>query len=359
MLISTLLRVLIITTMLSPAELKILVWNTQGAKSRYFLCTLKEHVRMQRAQVVALLETHVRGPRAEEVCRKIGFRGQFRVDAQGFQGGIWILWMEETLWVQILEAHTQYVTMELSTQGNQSWQFTTIYASPQNSLREELWTRLTSHANNTGRPWLLAGDFNETRSLEERGHGGPDMARRCAKFSNRNENNALLDLGFSGPKFTWLRGLSQATRKCARLDRALCNMEWRARFPDGGVKHLVRNQSHHVPILISTMGFSLQLAGAKPFKFQATSLFHNGFDKVVRQAWRLKNRVNEALRDLADQLNIWNKEVFGNLFRRKRTNTDRKPHLVAWATVTKPLDEGGLGIRSMRFLNSAAMVKLG
>jgi len=41
------------------------------------------------------------------------------------------------------------------------------------------------------------------------------------------------------------------------------------------------------------------------------------------------------------------------------TNLDRKPHLVAWATVTKSLEEGGLGIRSMRSLNSAAMVKLG
>ena len=80
---------------------------------------------------------------------------------------------------------------------------------------------------------------------------------------------------------------------------------------------MVRNQSDHAPILISTMGFSFQLAGAKPFKFQVALLFHNGFDEVVRQAWRPKNRVNEALRDLVDQLNIWNKEVFGNLFRRK------------------------------------------
>ncbi|KAJ8433994.1 hypothetical protein Cgig2_012687 [Carnegiea gigantea] len=32
------------------------------------------------------------------------------------------------------------------------------------------------------------------------------------------ENNALIDIGFSGPKFTWVRGLSPETRKSARLD---------------------------------------------------------------------------------------------------------------------------------------------
>ena len=73
------------------------------------------------------------------------------------------------------------------------------------------------------RPWLLAGDFNETVSIEERNHGGPDMRRRCNRFKYWIENNGLIDLGYSGPRFTWSRGLSQDTRKEARLDRALCN----------------------------------------------------------------------------------------------------------------------------------------
>ncbi|KAJ8445417.1 hypothetical protein Cgig2_031230 [Carnegiea gigantea] len=64
------------------------------------------------------------------------------------------------------------------------------------------------------------------------------MARRCTKFNNWIENNALIDLGFSGPKFTWVRGLGPSTKKSAHMDRALCNIEWRARFPEGGVKHL-------------------------------------------------------------------------------------------------------------------------
>jgi len=83
----------------------------------------------------------------------------------------------------------------------------------------------------------MAGAFNETRSLEERNHGGPDMARRCSKFNDWIENNALIDIGFFGLKITWVIGLSSKTRKCTRLDRALCNMEWGLKFQEGGIKH--------------------------------------------------------------------------------------------------------------------------
>jgi len=42
-------------------------------------------------------------------------------------------------------------------------------------------------------PWLLAGNFNEITSLEERKHGESDMLRRCAKFKHWIENNGLID----------------------------------------------------------------------------------------------------------------------------------------------------------------------
>jgi len=41
------------------------------------------------------------------------------------------------------------------------------------------------------------------------------------------------------------------------------------------------------------------------------------------------------------------------------TSNERKPHLVKWEIVTKPKSSGGLGLRSMRHLNSAFLAKLG
>jgi len=51
-------------------------------------------------------------------------------------------------------------------------------------------------------------------------------------------------------------GVSPATRKQARLDRALCNLEWREKFQEGCVWHLLQAGSDHSPLLIATGGFT-------------------------------------------------------------------------------------------------------
>ncbi|KAJ8439331.1 hypothetical protein Cgig2_022468 [Carnegiea gigantea] len=56
------------------------------ARGREFMNVLKEHLRMQRPHILALLETHVIGPRADVVREQIGFQGRFRMEARGFQG---------------------------------------------------------------------------------------------------------------------------------------------------------------------------------------------------------------------------------------------------------------------------------
>ncbi|KAJ8422017.1 hypothetical protein Cgig2_007567 [Carnegiea gigantea] len=303
---------------LDHQDMKILIWNTQGAGTHDFMNTLKEHIGMQRPQIVVLLETHISGSRADNVCKRIGFGGQYRVDARGFQGGIWVLWLDNQVQLNLIEAHDQFITVEVVVSGTRGWLFTTIYASPRSSGREELWKKLEGRALTTNHPWLLAGDFNETKTLDERDHGGADMARCCSKFNNWIENNALLDIGFTEPKFIWVRGHTPSTRKSARLNRALCNVAWRHRFQDGCVRHLVRHQLDHVPILISLTGFTPRVEEAKPFRFQAAWMLHFDFDNLIRQKWQTKIPIHTALGDLAGQLSTWSKEIFGNLFCKKR-----------------------------------------
>lgn len=57
-------------------------------------------------------------------------------------------------------------------------------------------------------------------------------------------------MGFTGPPFTWARGREGRFRILSQLDRALCNMEWRMKFPEATVRHLSRYQSDHNPFLI-------------------------------------------------------------------------------------------------------------
>ena len=144
------------------------------------------------------------------------------------------------------------------------------------------------------------------------------MLRRCTRFRHWIENTGLIDLGFAGPKFTWTRGSNRETRKEARLDRALCNMEWRIRFQRGAVQHLVKACSDHSPLLIATDGFAPAVSSNRPFWFHASWMYHNQFEDFVRDKWNPHYPLAHNLSNLASELSVWNREVFGNLFHKKR-----------------------------------------
>ena len=143
------------------------------------------------------------------------------------------------------------------------------------------------------------------------------MSRRCSRFKHWIENIGLIDLGFFGPKFTWARGLHPATRKEARLDRALCNTEWRLKFQEGAVRHLIRACSDHSPLLISTGSIKQSTSHNRPFRFQAAWTTHKQFENLVKMKWCPHYPLMSNIKHLASKLTSWNREVvFGNLYTR-------------------------------------------
>ena len=72
----------------------------------------------------------------------------------------------------------------------------------------------------------------------------------------------------SGPRFTWSTGASLETKTFARLERALCNIQWSTEFTEARVMHLIQNQFNYSPLLISPNGFALISSMTKPFRFQ-------------------------------------------------------------------------------------------
>lgn len=83
----------------------------------------------------------------------------------------------------------------------------------------------------------MAGDFNDTTSSTERRSSAPENdADRNRKFKERIDRCSLIDMGSSGPGYTWTNGRQGLANTQKRLDRALCNAEWRALFPEAGVK---------------------------------------------------------------------------------------------------------------------------
>ena len=127
----------------------------------------------------------------------------------------------------------------------------------------------------------------------------------------------MIDIGFSRTRFTWSnqRPLTHLIQE--RIDRVFVNAEWNDLFPEVSIQHLERAHSDHCPVLLC-LNKSQDVKLLRPFQFQPMWLNHPDFLGVMREAWANPTRLVVAISTFADKARIWNKNIFGNLFHRKK-----------------------------------------
>ncbi|XP_019200243.1 PREDICTED: uncharacterized protein LOC109193865 [Ipomoea nil] len=201
--------------------------------------------------------------------------------------------------------------------GYPPWVFAPVYGSPTHHLRRRLWRELSQSKRGVSGSWLVAGDFNSVTSKEETSNYISFSTQRSSDFVTWIQDECLIDLGFSGPKLTWVKDGSTAAYKGARLDRALCNLDWRIRFPEASVVHLPRIASDHAPLLVRLQG-GRQHSHNKHFLFQAAWLTHEDLGKTVQRLWSADQNLLANVEQVATGLSAWNREVFGNIHKRKK-----------------------------------------
>ncbi|CAH9086162.1 unnamed protein product [Cuscuta europaea] len=103
-----------------------------------------------------------------------------------------------------------------------------------------------------------------------------------------------------------------------RLDRCLVNFKFVDRFASIQINVLEKTPSDHSPLLIQcTKNLP---SGPKSFKFQNIWLSHPNFMDTVNKSWHAKSFGGGMhglfcnLKNLKQDLQEWNKNVFGNLF---------------------------------------------
>ncbi|XP_061373833.1 uncharacterized protein LOC133316111, partial [Gastrolobium bilobum] len=197
----------------------------EGAVKPQFQNSLFLFTRKYKPSIVVILEPRCSGQKASDIIRKSGFKHAFVQEAEGYSGGIWILWNDET--------------------------------------------------------------------------------------------GLLLDLGGSGPWFTW-KGpkFLHLDRVFKRLDRACANASWKTTFTDAGVKVLPRIYSDHSPILVYLSNLDTGWKN-RPFRFEIAWMEHYNFTQFLARSWNVVKDTRTNLHDLTPNLKRWNKIVFGNIFNRK------------------------------------------
>ncbi|KAI9120797.1 hypothetical protein K1719_007830 [Acacia pycnantha] len=189
-----------------------------GAASKGFAAVLRDLKHRHRLDMVVILEPRVSGIAADRVIKSRGFKHSVRKEAEGFSGGIWILWSLEDLVVDIVLLEEQFIHCNLALDG-MMMAFT-------------------------------AGDFNEIKTPFEQRGGGRVNETRCRTFKDWIQDCNLIDIDAHGPFFTWKgpkwNGLDRVHK---RLDRCLCNAQWQEAFGNADVKVIPRVCSDHHPII--------------------------------------------------------------------------------------------------------------
>ena len=91
----------------------------------------------------------------------------------------------------------------------------------------------------------------------------------------------LLDLGFSGKKFTWFKNYP-SSGIWERHDRAVSTTDWVELFPATKVHSLVCGQSDHSPIVILPEGILVK--SQRLWRFEKFWLEQEGCHDIVAQS---------------------------------------------------------------------------
>ncbi|CAL8168851.1 unnamed protein product [Prunus armeniaca] len=291
--------------------MNIISWNARGAACTKFKTTVMNLSRTHHMDILFICEPRISGGKAIDVVKSLGFSNYEIVDANGFSGGLWLLWNASKVTIDIVGTSAQSISACVCWPGQTPWMFTGVYAHPCIAKRQKLWDYLSFVGANHNMPWLIAGDFNEMLRFEDK-LGGASLCR-LRGFKTWFDNHDMVDLGFYGSKYTWTN-----KKVFERLDRAICNLSWRRFFADATVRHLPRTKSDHSPIKICLASCFISSPPSRPFRFEAMWLQHENFQDVFYASWG--SVIGSALDKsyaLIAPLKQWNIQVFGHLRQRK------------------------------------------
>lgn len=134
-----------------------------------------------------------------------------------------------------------------------TWRFTGIYGEPRLEHKHRTWRLLRDLHRLRDLPWLCTRDFNEILHHHEKKGGVLRSQVYLDNFKQALEDCDLSDLGFIGDVYTWHNNQHNSDDYIKeRLDRAIANGGWRARFSHVAVHNGDPYHSDHRPVIITT-----------------------------------------------------------------------------------------------------------
>nr|XP_027065280.1 uncharacterized protein LOC113691366 [Coffea arabica] len=205
------------------------------------------------------------------------------VEAMHKAGGMALFWKDE---LKILEVLMTSFTIEAHVEdmeANTDWWFIGIYASCDHQIRKEQWKVLANRKRLWGDRWMIAGDFNDLVSNDEKWGGIRREEKSFHDFRDFINGNYLLDIGFIGHPWTWCNNWEEEGEVKQRLDRGLCTYPWFQVFDKVNCRHIDSYASDHSILMFDTMMSSSRRKHR--FFFDKRWLKREDIGEVIRIAW--------------------------------------------------------------------------
>ena len=135
-------------------------------------------------------------------------------------------------------------------------------------------------------PWLVIGDFNTTRFVNEKSGGNMVQDTAMNDFHECLFNLELADVPFLGLIFTWMNRLEGVNFIARKLDRCLQNEYCLDMFSNALTEVQHPGLSDHCP-LVTSLNVRPVPERRKyfPFKFFNFWADHPAFLEIVKEAW--------------------------------------------------------------------------
>ena len=149
-----------------------------------------------------IMETKVCGDRAGRIVDRLPMDGANIANSIGLSGGLWLLWDSSQVEVVELSSTEQEIHATVSSSSKPLWLLSAIYGSPRFEERCLLWENLNSVAKLHAIPCVITGDFNKVLMGDDKFGGRPVNLGRALWFQECLDNCNMIDIGFSGPRYT-------------------------------------------------------------------------------------------------------------------------------------------------------------
>eukprot|EP00253_Pinus_taeda_P004365 PITA_04365 len=247
-------------------------------------------------------------------------------DAIGAAGGIAILWNPNEIIIDNWSCMNGSITGLGRIVGTpQQVIIIGVYGPPSSGRREQFINSFkTIRRLYPEAAWIIGGDFNLIRSLDEKTGGLRRRDHFMDSFNEMIEELRLVDIQSIIGIYTWNNRRGGKNQIASRLDRFLVSEAIMKMDVFVEAKIIPSLGSDHWPIRLEIDIKRIQ--GKRPFRFEAFWLRDPDFIKKVEDWWgnctsqgRCRMHTFQLkLKSLKGQIKRWNKEEFGNILEDKQ-----------------------------------------